>query len=99
VSVALSAVAADDDDEDDGESNQAKLYKLLSQTTEQHLTGAAARGAQAAAQSRVRAASSAVGGKFLTEGEWQAMKSEMTVLREANKRMVTERNGNMAAIW
>ena len=98
-SVALSAVAADDDEEDDGESNQAKLYKLLSQTTEQHLTGAAARGAQAAAHSRVRAASLAVGGKFLTEGEWHLMKSEVAILREANKRIVAERDGNMAAMW
>ena len=87
-SVALVAAAAtSDDDDEEGESNQAKLYKLFSQTTAQTLTGAAARGAQAAAISRVKAASKAVGGKFLSEDEWQAMKSEMALLRETNKRL------------
>jgi len=76
------------DEVGDEENTQAKLYKLLSSGIgTENLSGAAARGARAAALSRIKAASSSVGGRFFSEEEWKAHKYEMNELRERNKRL------------
>jgi len=51
------------------------------------LTGAAARGARAAALKRVQTASEAVGGVFLTKEVYEAMRQELKTLRIQNKRL------------
>lgn len=86
--LAVMSTQGAEEDAGDGESSQAKLYKLLNlQTQTKTLTGAAARGARAAAFGRIKAASAAVGGKFLSGDEYEAMKYEMRCLREQNKRL------------
>lgn len=77
-----------DDVADD--SDPANLYQLLKSQSQQHLSGAAARGARAAALSRVKQATSAVGGKFLSAEEWQVMRAELGNLRVQNKRLEKE---------
>ena len=81
---------------DEGESLETQLNRLLGGATQANLTGAAGRGARAAALSRVKAASAAVGGVFLSQEAWEAMRAEMTSLRSQNKRLLDERAGRKA---
>lgn len=93
VAVAVAAKSSESEraDDDDTDSTQAKLYRLLSQNiSSQNLSGAAARGARAAAEGRVKAASKAVGGRFLSADEWEAMRFEMAELRLKNKRLTQD---------
>jgi len=66
---------------------EQQLARLLQPISNPHLTGAAARGAQAAALSRVKAATAAVGGVFLTADEWDRTRSELAQLRFQNDRL------------
>jgi hypothetical protein len=65
----------------------SKLFDPSNVSTK--LTGAAARGARAAAFKRVKEAATEVGGMFLTNEEWSAMRAEMTRLKIENKRLAT----------
>jgi len=60
---------------------------LATKTSEQNLSGAAARGAKQAALGRVREAAAAVGGVFLTTEQREALRDENNGLRVTNKRL------------
>lgn len=57
---------------------------------QENLTGAAARGAKAAALGRVKAAADASGGIFLTKEQYDAMRKEIMQLKVTNKRLEDE---------
>lgn len=68
----------------------AMLAVSVQAANTEKLTGAAARGAKAAALTRVRSAVSSCGGVFLTQEQWEAMRSENSTLKTANKRLEKE---------
>jgi len=55
-----------------------------------NLTGAAARGAKAAALGKVKEAASSVGGIFLTTEQWESMRAEIATLKVSQKRLETQ---------
>ena len=67
-----------------------KVFDVTKMTGTHHLTGAAARGTQAANLSHVREASAAVGGVFLTSSQHAALKEQINMLSAAKKRMNAE---------
>jgi len=83
------AVAKEPDEKASSQSAQAAVYRMLSQQegSTQNLSGAAARGAKAAAVGQIKMACTAAGGRFLSEDEWKAMRFETSQLRAQNKRL------------
>lgn len=67
-----------------------KVFDVTKMKGAHNLTGAAARGAQAASLARVKEASAAVGGVFLTNTQHAALKEQINILTAANKRMKAE---------
>lgn len=54
------------------------------------LTGAASRGVRAAALQRLSRAAAKVGGTFLTEEQWAAIRTEMGTLKDKNRRLLKQ---------